>query len=227
VYTEADMHAIVNTNIKVMWNGDAQNPRWANSNTDLHRELGKPEAYEIGGKRAGIVWNALAQLDPTERSLVAQWVAGLKHNSGRNDTIIPYFNNVIAKTPPSYARQDAAGDVQIPSAYTQFPMGDVRTITFATVLPASFDAGDKAVITCKLMEDGDLDVSLYSSDGQTKVASLMHAHQHGGGDGREGIVVLPFTAAGSVASPGDYRVRWTIAGDGYREYPITIRAGTK
>jgi hypothetical protein len=109
-------------------------------------------------------------------------------------------------------------------------MGDVRTITFAAVLPAVFESGQKAVITCKLMEPGELEVALYSADGQNRLATLMHAQQHGGDDGRQGIVVLPFNGIdptnGNKFQPGDYRVRWTITGDGYREFPVTIQ-GTK
>jgi hypothetical protein len=230
VFTEADMRAIVNTNTKVMWNGDLHSPRWANSNADLHREVGKPEAYDVAKPgRAGIVWAALAQMDPTERSLVADWVAGLKSNSGRNDTIILYFNNVTAKTPPSFERRDVAAgaDVNIPAVYGQFPMGQVRTITFAAMLPAVAATHHPATIACKLLEPGDLEIALYSADGKTRVTTLHRGTERGGSDGRDGIFVLPFDgvdpATGKAVPPGEYRVRWTIAGDGYREFPITIQ----
>jgi hypothetical protein len=226
VFTEEDMRAIINTNLKVMWNGDSQNPKWANSTADLHQQLGKPEAYAVAGTRAGIVWSALAQFDPTERTLLEQHVAGLKPNSGRNDAVKLYFQSVIAKATLGFARQDAAGDVKIPSAYTQIPMGEVRTITMAAVLPSVLTPGAKTVIACKLLEAGDLEVALYSADGKSKLASLRHGREKGGTDGRDGILVLPFDgtnpASGKPLPPGDYRVRWTVAGDGFREFPITI-----
>ena len=44
VFTEDDMKKIIHTNLKVMWNGDENNPQYANSNADLLGTIGKPEA---------------------------------------------------------------------------------------------------------------------------------------------------------------------------------------
>ncbi len=227
VFTEDDMRAIINTNLKVMWNGDAENPLWANSNADTFQRLGKPDAYAPAGQRAGTLWMALGQLDPTVRMLCTKQVTRLRANSGRNDTIRLFFQNVTARTTPSFERRDAKGDVSIPAAYTQIPMGNVRTITMATVLPGTLVSGQKAVITCKLMQPGNLEVALYTADGKTRLATLHQGQTKGGTDGRDGILVLLFDgkdpAGGKAFPPGDYRVRWTVADDGYREYPLMIR----
>jgi hypothetical protein len=78
------------------------------------------------------------------------------------------------------------------------------------------------------MEPGDLEVAVYSADGKTKLATLHQGRDKGGTDGRDGILVLHFDgkdpATGAAFPPGDYRVRWTVAGDGYREFPMTIQA---
>jgi hypothetical protein len=96
------------------------------------------------------------------------------------------------------------------------------------VLPGTFASGQRAVIACKLIEPGDLEVALYSPDGKAKLATLRQGREEGGADGREGIFYFPFDgtdpASGKAFPPGDYRVRWTVARDGYREFPITIRA---
>jgi hypothetical protein len=208
------------TNLKVMWNGDLQHRSWANSNADIFHKMGQPVP-------AGCVWSALAQLDSTEYKLTADWVAGLVPNRGRNDFIRSYFNQVTAKTTPRFQRLDVSGEVEIPAAYAQFPMGDVRTVTFAAVLPPAFSVGEKAVIACKLSEPGDLEVALYSADGQTRLATLLHRREKAGPTGHEGVVAVAFADAGSPGaaklSPGEYRVRWTVAGDGYREFPFTLR----
>jgi hypothetical protein len=210
----------INTNLKVMWNGDLQHPSWANSNADIFHKMGQPVP-------AGCVWSALAQLDSTEYKLTADWVAGLAPNRGRNDFIRSYFNQVTAKTTPRFQRLDVSGEVEIPAVYAQFPMGDVRTVTFAAVLPPAFSMGEKAMIACKLSEPGDLDVALYSADGQTRLATLLHRREKGGPTGHEDVVAVPFPNASSSGaaklSPGEYRVRWTVAGDGYREFPFTLR----
>ncbi len=138
-----------------------------------------------------------------------------------------YFNQVTAKRTPAFQRLDVSGEVEIPAVYAQFPLGDVRTVTFAAVLPPAFSLGEKAVIACKLSEPGDLDVALYSADGRTRLATLLDRREKGGPTGHEGVVAAAFPEAGppggAKLSPGEYRVRWTVAGDGYREFPFTLR----
>ncbi len=218
VFTEEDIRGIVNTNLKAMWNGDTQKPLFANSNADLKGAL-TPAAYE--GKHAGELWGALAQVDGTVRGIYAARMAG---RQARGEE---YFKSVTAKTPPSYQRRDVRGKVEIPYAYARFPLGNVRTVQMGAALPSIFASGDKTMLICKLIEPGNLEVALYSKDAETKLATLHQGKHQGGPDGLEGIFYFGFDGKnpsnGKAFPAGDYRVRWTLAGDGYREFPITIK----
>jgi hypothetical protein len=129
--------------------------------------------------------------------------------------------------PPSFDRKFAKGNVQIPEVYAQFPLGNVRTVQMACVLPSHFALGETTAIDCKLIENGELEVAIYSADGKSKIASLKKWNALGGGDGREGVNYLLFDGKlpdGKTLEPGNYRVRWTVTNDGYREFPITVLA---
>ncbi len=218
VFTEADLQGIVNTNLKLMWNGDEQKPLFANSNADLKGAL-TPAAY--AGTHAGELWGALAQVDGGVRGMYARRMAG------RQGIGVEYFRNVTARTPPSYQRLDVQDHVEIPQAYARFPLGNVRTVQMGAAMPSIFAAGQKTVLISKLIEPGDLEVALYSPDGETKLATLRRGKEKGGADGLEGVFYFAFDGRdpsnGKPFPPGDYRVRWTVAGDGYREFPITIQ----
>ena len=228
VFTEDDIRGIVNTNLKVMWNGDKQKPLFANSNADLKGAL-TPAAYHLPtrsytgvlAKQAGELWDALAQVDGVVRGLFAAEMANQQGIQAE------YFRNVTAKTPPSYQRRDVRGKVEVPHVYARFPLGNVRTVTMAAALPSIFASGQKSVLICKLIEPGNLEVALYSPDGETKLTALFQGQRHGGHDGLEGIFYFGFDGTnpsnGKAFPPGDYRVRWTVAGDGHRDYPITIQ----
>ena len=217
VFTEVDIRGIVNTNLKMMWNGDERKPLFANSNADLKGAL-TPAAY--AGTHAGELWGPLAQVDAVARRMYA------RRTSGRQGIAAEYFENVTAKTPPSYQRRDVRGHVEISPTYARFPLGNVRTVQMAAALPSIFAAGQKTVLISKLIEPGDLEVALYSANGETKLATLHRDKEKGGADGLEGVFYFAFDGTdpsnGKAFPPGDYRVRWTVAGDGYREYPITI-----
>jgi len=217
VFTPEDIQGIVNTNLKAMWNQDRQRPLFANSDAGL-KGARTPAAF--AGKHAGGLWGALAQVDTQARTLLAA-----RTSDGISGE---YFRNVTAKRPADFVRQDAPSGVRIPSVYAQFPMGNVRTVQMAAALPSVFASGEKTVIACKLIEPGELEVALVTADGKTKLATLHQGRQAGGADGREGIFYFSFDgtnpATRKAFPPGDYRVRWTVAGDGYREFPMTIRA---
>jgi hypothetical protein len=217
VFTQEDIQGIANTNLKMMWNQDRQRPRFANSNADLLGGV-TPAAFE--GEHAGELWGALAQVDAMARTLLAS-----RRGEGIGDE---YFRNVTVKSPANFVRREAPAGVRIPSVYAQFPLGNVRTVQMGAVLPSVFTSGQKTVIACKLIEPGELEVTLVSSDGKTKLATLHQGKEPGGPDGRDGIFYFSFDgtnpATRKAFPPGDYRVRWTVAGDGYREFPVTIRA---
>ena len=218
VFTEEDIRGIVNTNLKMMWNGDTSQPLFANSNADLKGAM-TPAAY--AGRHAGELWSPLAQVDGTVRGLYASRV-GSRQGLGAE-----YFRNVTAKAPPSYQRRDVRGKAEIPQDYARFPLGNVRTVQMGAAMPSIFASGEKTVLICKLIEPGNLEVALYSRDGKTKLATLRQGQEKGGADGLAGVLYFAFDGKdpsnGKAFPPGEYRVRWTVEGDGYREYPITIR----
>jgi hypothetical protein len=217
VFTQEDIQGIANTNLKMMWNQDRQRPRFANSNADLLGSV-TPAAFE--GEHAGELWGALAQVDAMARTLLAS-----RAGEGIGDE---YFRNVTVKSPANFVRREAPAGVRIPAVYAQFPLGNVRTVQMGAVLPSVFTSGQKTVIACKLIEPGELEVTLVSSDGKTKLATLHQGKEPGGPDGRDGIFYFSFNgtnpATRKAFPPGDYRVRWTVTGNGYREFPVTIRA---
>jgi hypothetical protein len=218
VFTVEDAQGIVNTNLKMMWNQNQQTPLFANSNADLKGDM----TAAFAGTHAGELWGALAQVDSLARALLARRIG--QGVSGE------YFRNVTAKTPPGYDRRDAPAGVVIPQVYAQFPLGNVRTVQMGAVLPSIFPSGQKTVIACKLIETGELEVALVSADGKNKIATLHEGREVGGADGREGIFYFSFDgtdpATGKAFPPGNYRVRWSVTGDGYREFPITIQAAS-
>jgi hypothetical protein len=212
VFTEQDMKDIIHTNLKVMWNGDEAHPRFANSDVDLLGIQGQAETFAPparGESKAGTVWNALAQLDPEIRKL------SRRGGEGRD-----------AAGEANFERRDVKGPVEIPAIYAQFPLGNVRTVHMAAVLPSIFPTGAKAAVICKLLKAEDVEAALYSADGSTKIATLKKGAMPGGDDGREGVCYFFFDgtdpSTGKALNPGSYRVRWTVA-DGYREFPITLQ----
>jgi hypothetical protein len=209
VFTEADIKGMLQTNLKVMWNGDKDKPLWANSNIDLLKKVGEADLYHVAGapEKPGEAWTPLAQFDATYRTF--------SRRRGGNDNA----------TPPSFDRRLAKGSVQIPEVYAQFPLGNVRTVQMACVLPSIFKLGDTTAIDCKLIESGELEVAIYSADGKSKVATLKKWNALGGTDGREGVNYILFDGKlpdGKQLEPGNYRVRWTVTNDGYREFPIKV-----
>jgi hypothetical protein len=93
-----------------------------------------------------------------------------------------------------------------------------------------FHLGETTAIDCKLIENGELEIALYTADGKSKIASLHKWGALGGTDGREGVNYLLWNgsdAAGHAYQPGAYRIRWTVTNDGYREFPITILPAKK
>jgi len=214
VWTEADIRGMIQTNLKVMWNGDEKDPKYANSNADLMGTIGKPEAYHTAGTKeiAGEAWAPLGQFDETIRKLSTLGRRG--EGSGQS-----------AKTPVSFERRDLTGPLQLTHAFDAFPNGNIRVMHAACVMPSVFKAGEKAAVFCKVLEDCELEVALYSGDGKTKVGVLKEGKVKGGHDGREGVNYFMFdgSVGGKAVEAGGYRVRWTVKGDGWREYPVVIK----
>jgi hypothetical protein len=213
VWTEADIRGMIHTNLKVMWNGDEASPKFANSNNDLLGLTGQADAYNPPKTKdkAGEPWAPLGQFDETIRKLSAKWRGAPAPTDA---------------APPSFARRDVTGNVEVTHAFDAFPNGNIRIMHMACALPSVFALGERSAICCKVYENCDLEVALFSTDGKNKIATLKQGQVEGGHDGREGVNYFLFDGKlpdGKTVSPGDYRIRWTVKNDGFREFPITIQ----
>src|ERR1051326_5010725 len=73
VFDERDMRRILNTNLRVMWNGSFESPAYRNSNGNA-------------AQTAGVLWSALGDFDETVRKLHAASLAkgrGIEGQIGR------------------------------------------------------------------------------------------------------------------------------------------------
>jgi hypothetical protein len=207
-----------------MWNKDKDNPKFVNSNAALPRpELSEEEKKAEARETAGSCWGALMDFDETVR-----WFVEPRSRMGKTDLdsvlAVDYFNNVTAKTPPSFARRYVKGDVKLP----ELAVSQCRSLTAATVLPHIVKKGTQSIVLCKARITEDLEVAVYSADGKEKKLTLYKGEVNGGIDGMAGIHILQWDSAAvnratpqPVLPPGDYRMRWTVP-DGYRESPVVI-----
>ncbi|MBN1293199.1 MAG: hypothetical protein JXB48_15280 [Candidatus Latescibacteria bacterium] len=217
VFDETDIRRIINTNLKIMWNGDMEHPRFRNSNITHVPEKKPPEGSGYTSS-AGTLWTGLLDFDQTVRDLYALRFDG----SETNDPSQIYFEQVIRKTPPDFRRKYVKGTVRVPAVeFTECP-----DLNMAVVIPHIIPKGTEALIVCKSWSAADtLEIALYSKDGARKVRTLNTTYLEGGGDGLAGIYIFPWDRTDSKNGkvfPGDYRVRWTFC-DSYREYPVTLK----
>jgi hypothetical protein len=204
VFTQTDIERILNTNLQVMWNKDRAHPQFANSD-DTYPEQGRSarhwdpkNTYSKDG-RAGTLWPALVDFSQTVRDLYEQ---RLQPGISR-----AYYENVVRKTPPGFARKFA----REPAALPAFPFGESRELNLAAALPSVFKAGEKTILICNSVVPGEIEVALYSSDGKTKEKILRHSN-------RSEQLIFEWDGANDF---GMHRIRWTFAG-GYREFPVTV-----
>jgi len=217
VFTKTDLQRIVNTNLKVMWNGNKTDPKFRNSNVTLpgYREAPASTTYPT---RAGTLWTGLLDFDATIRELYAKRLP--TGNDPRYAVDRAYFRNVVMKSPPSFERKIVKSDMDV----FDFPTHECKGLVVACVLPSVIDRGGKAFVLCKVPVDGDIQIDLYDAAGKAKKAALRTGRIKGGMDGHAGIFIHTWNGAdaeGKPIAPGNYRVRWTVK-DGYREFPITI-----
>jgi len=221
VFDEQDIRRIINTNLKVMWNGDRANPEYINSNglgadkdtsglASFRRTNGHSNRY----KNEGQLWTGLLDFDQTVRDLYE-----LRFRDGKNMEERLNYEKTIKRNPPSFARKYAKGDVNItPVSFTES-----RDIYCAVAIPHRFKAGEKTILCCKSMRSGELQIDLVSLSGE-KIKNIYKGTIEGSKEiGWRGII-LPWDGkdqdTGS-AYVGEYRIRWTI-GSGYREFPVKI-----
>jgi len=214
VFDRTDIQRILNTNLKVMWNGDLESPRWRNSNAT--GPWGPPPPPPGGHWKgwAGTLWSALTEFDQTVRDL---------HERGLKPGTIShaFYEAVTSARPPGFAQQYAGPDDLRPF---EFPFSPCSSLTMVAALPSVIQKGETTVLACKAPRSGELEIALYTPDGAL-VRVLHTAEPEGGPSGHEGITLHDWDGTdpdGQDTYGGDYRIRWTHDGE-YREFPITIR----
>lgn len=148
-FSEEDIQRIINTNLKVMWNGDRQNPEWQNSNYTVTKDaLGKiPEVQSPPGepKHAGILWSSLRDFDATIRELA----------------------HLRMDEPPSFKRKYS----DLPVTELQIPFHSNQYLNMVTAFPSSENNRQMILISQSRLA-GELDIDLYTKDGSRKVQDI-------------------------------------------------------
>ena len=198
VFDETDIRRILNTNLKVMWNGSLEEPGFRNSNATLPGVNTK--------QTAGTLWSALGDFDDTIRKIQA---ARLNRGRSSDQALAKaYFENVT-RGDPSASSVGAQGQPKV----FDFPLDSCSGLIMAAALPASFSSKDGSMLVCESLVKGVVEVAQYSEDGTRKLAPLRQADQ-------QWFLFHHWTGV----QPGAYRIRWTFEGGGYREAAVTCKA---
>jgi hypothetical protein len=222
VFDEQDIQRIINTNLNVMWNKDKVNPKFINSNGlgayDDTSGLGSFKAtygHSNVAKNAGELWTSLLDFDQTIRELYE-----LRFKKDEKSSRYIRYKNTVLKNPPSFKRKYAKGEVTVPVVN----FTECKDLYCAVVLPHIITKGEKSIIICKSWISGELQIDLYSTDNK-KIKNLYRGNIEGTKEigGKVFITIWDGKDPAKKATyKGDYKIRWTI-GNGYREFPITIK----
>ena len=208
VFDETDMKRMINTNLKVMWNGDKNNPQWRNSDARGKWEAPPPPPEGWKG-RAGTLWSALRDFDPTVRMLYER---RLKPKTLTYD----YYFNVEQKKAVGFDREYVTeGDV------FEVVLSQCADLTLVAALPVVFKQSETITLVSKANVGGAFEIAIYGEDG-TRVVGLYDNAMTGGTDGVKGVFTMSWdgtNAMGKPVKPGRYLVRWTLDG-AYREVPV-------
>lgn len=215
VFDKQDIQRIINTNLKVMWNGDKKNPIFTNSN-GLGKEMDttgvagfrKAWGHSNNFKNAGELWTSLLDFDQTLRDLSA---ARFKDTS--SERYLNYKKRMDAN-PPSFKRKHFEGEAKIPVVN----FTECKDLNCAAVLPHNITGKKKSILICKSWKGGDLNIDLYTA--KNKLVTNIY-----NGKIKDGFFTMEWDGkdpSGKAKLKGDYKVRWTING-GYREFPVAIK----
>lgn len=215
VFDERDMQRLINTNLKLMWNGDRTNPKFISSNgqgsemdTTGRAAFRKRYGHSNEFKNSGELWTALLDFDQTIRDLYE-----LRFKDKTSPSYLTYKNTVL-KNKPGFERHHAKGKVAVP----EIEFTESRDLYMAAVLPHDVKKNEEAIIMCKSWNAGELKIDLYSDKGE-KLTNLYTGDMRKGGthvqkwDGKN--------PESGKAYKGKYKVRWSI-NDGYREFPVVL-----
>lgn len=215
VFDKQDIQRIIHTNLNVMWNKDKEKPEFINSNglgaehdttglADFRKTYGHSNAFRDQGE----LWTALLGFDQTIRDLFE-----LRFKGDKNPTAYKtYMRNILAN-PPGFKRKYIKGEVSVPL----INFTESKDLYLAAVLPSRIPANGQSVIICNTWKPGELQIDLYSADGE-KLANLYK------GMIKEGLFMMKWDGkdpAGRTSYKGDYRIRWTIS-NGCREFPVSV-----
>ena len=212
VFDRRDIEMMLNTNLKVMWNGDRDNPKWRNSNE--RGEWAPPPPPPKGWEgRAGTLWSGFIDFSQTVRDLYAPRLRPGRISHG-------YYHNVTAKEAPGFDRKHVRGDISV----FDVPFSECDCLIMAAALPSEIQRGTPAILICKSPASGGLEIALYTTDGVLKKV-LYTGDETGGPSGHEGVTLYRWDGVdpdGAETYSGGYRIRWTRNGQ-YREFPVTIQ----
>jgi hypothetical protein len=215
VFDKQDIQRILNTNLKVMWNGDRINPKFINSNglgkemdttgvARFKRDWGHANEF----KNAGELWTSLLDFDQTIRDLYE-----LRFKDKTTDAYIRYKNTVLS-SPPGFEKKQSVGTFKAPD----IKFTECKELNCAAVLPHIVTDKQKSIIICKSWVAGDLKIEVYSNKNKP-VLTLYN------GKIKDGFFIITWDGkdpVGKINLKGDYKVRWTING-GYREFPVVVK----
>ncbi len=206
VFDEQDMKRILNTNLKVMWNGDKVNPKFINSNGlgadgDTLGLAGFQKAYGHSKvvKNGGELWTALLPFDQTIRDLYE-----LRFKDDKSSEEYQRYKYTVLAAPPSFKRKYVSGKVTVP----EIKFTECKDLNCAVVLPHAVPKDGKSVILCQTWKAGNLQIDLYSTKGK-KVVNIYS------GDIKTGLFMIQWDGKdpeNKQTLKGDYKVRWTING---------------
>lgn len=206
VFTRHDIELLIATNLW-MWNKSLDDPQFVASD---------------GRSKAGTLWAALADFDPTIRELRRRQLAAAGDEPGaRIDR--DHFEHVTAKLPPGFARRNVADEKDC--ILPDIPLHDSRELNFAAAIPGTLTAGETVFLASQVRGKGTLRLTLHAADGGE--IALLHRQEVDGStdfDGRAGFTTLTWDgrADGAAVAPGTYTVRWTLNGS-RRERALVIR----
>ena len=205
-FTDDDMRRFVHTNLKFMWNGDRENPQWANSDSKLpgYKKAEPSTAYPT---TAGTVWTPLARFDDTIRRLALQ-----KAKTDDRE-FVPEIN-----CERKYAKDAKVEDFPWMEGIVESG-GQVEAIVIPSVVPP----GENTMILSKsyLVKRSPVEIYVrpFHLAGTPAEMTLLTTQQMGDS------VQMYYSWDGKIGgkrTPGEYVVVWKFLG-GERAYPVTIK----
>lgn len=210
VFDRVDIERMIRTNLKVMWNGDADNPKWRNSDAEGPWEAPPPPPKGWKGW-AGTLWSSLRDFDPTIRMLYEK---RLKPKSLAYD----YYHKVEKDEPVGFDRKDMTDD-QVDVFDVSF--SECADLTMVAALPVVFKQSETISLISKARVNGTLEIAVYDGQGQ-RLVGLYDNAMMGDTNGVKGIFVMSWDGTSAMGKPlkaGRYVIRWTLNG-AYREIPV-------